>query len=227
MQLQGNAGPQIISDGASGVIRIGKSADVIVSELHGRFYEQCSRGNLYSGGIAALTSISNATFTTGTLGATCTPIIGLWNPIGSGVDMVVLQASLGITLTAATATGGAPFVWAAGFSSVLLTLGTTPYNRKTGQAAGSVGKDMAGVALTGLTPNLVARFGSALGGGISGNFSFVGTAVGDFTTQQAAVENFDGSLIVKPGGVLALLATTTPVAHSAVSGILWEEVPST
>lgn len=224
MQLQGLVGPQVLSDGAPGTARVGKLGDVVVSELHGRFYEQNYRGNLYAGGITALTSINNATFTVGTLTASCTPIIGLWNPIGSGVNMVPLQASLGITLTAATATGGAPFVWAFGFSSVLLTLGTTPFNRKTGQAAGSVGKDMSGIALTGLTPSLVVRFGSALGGGISGNFSFVGTAVGDFTTQQAAVENFDGSLFVPPGGVLALLATTTPVAHSAVSSILWEEV---
>jgi len=28
-----------------------------------------------------------------------------------------------------------------------------------------------------------------------------------------------------PGGVLALFATTTPVAHSAASMIVWEEVP--
>ena len=31
--------------------------------------------------------------------------------------------------------------------------------------------------------------------------------------------------IAPPGGVLALLATTTPVAHSASSGLVWEEVP--
>ena len=42
---------------------------------------------------------------------------------------------------------------------------------------------------------------------------------------QGFTENFDGSLIIPPGYVLALMATTTPVAHSAVSNILWEEVP--
>jgi hypothetical protein len=44
------------------------------------------------------------------------------------------------------------------------------------------------------------------------------------TSYSGGVENFDGSLIVPPGGVLALMAVTTPVAQSAVAGIVWEEV---
>lgn len=221
----GIVGPQVLSDGNPANVRIAKGGDLIVSELHGRFYEQTYRGNVYSGGMAALTAITNAIWTVATLDATAKPIAGVWNPIGSGVNMVILQASLGLAITNATSTGPGPFVWSAGLSSILLTLGTTPYNRKTGQAAGSVGKDMSGIALTGLTPSIVARFGSALGGGNSGNFSFVGTAAGPPTTLAASVENFDGSLIVPPGGVLALQSTTTAVAHSAVSSIIWEEVP--
>ena len=47
---------------------------------------------------------------------------------------------------------------------------------------------------------------------------------GQATVNVSSVENFDGSLIVPPGGVLALLGHTTPVAHSAAAEILWEEV---
>jgi hypothetical protein len=78
--------------------------------------------------------------------------------------------------------------------------------------------------LTGLTNNLVVRGASALGGGSSANFSFVGTAVGQATSNVPSVENIDGGIIVPPGSVLALLATTTPVAHSAAGMLLWEEV---
>jgi hypothetical protein len=64
-----------------------------------------------SGGIG-LTAINNATYTTGTLTASCTPILGVYNPSTSLVNLVILQAILDLAMTAATNTGGAPFVWA-------------------------------------------------------------------------------------------------------------------
>jgi hypothetical protein len=203
---------------------MGRGAELIVQEIHGRFYEQNFRANIYSGGMG-LTAINNVTYTTGTLGATVTPVIGVYNPVGSTVNLVILQATLGLTVTAATSTGGGPFVWATSVTTAAVTTGNNPFNRKTLQAAGSAAKDITNVAPTGLTPNLAVRFGSALGGGSLASFSFVGTAVGQVTPGITFVENFDGSLIVPPGGVLALLATTTPVAHSAASSIMWEEVP--
>lgn len=221
----GQVGLQTLADGVIGArFRQGRNAEQVVQDLHGRFYEQNFRGNMYSDGIG-LTSISNTTFTTNTLGATCTPIAGLWNPSTNNVNLVVLSAALGITVTAATATGGSPFVWALSVGNTAISTGSAPLNRKSLANSGSIAKGMSGVACTGQTNALVVKFGSALGGGVSGNFSFVGTAVGDFTMAAGmAEEHFDGSLIVPPGGLLALLATTTPVAHSAVSAIVWEEV---
>jgi hypothetical protein len=84
---------------------------------------------------------------------------------------------------------------------------------------------MAGAALTGKTNAQVVMGGSALNGGSAYNASLLGTAVGFATTPSSgSVENFDGSLIVPPGGVLALQCITTPVAHSATSQLIWEEV---
>jgi hypothetical protein len=94
-----------------------------------------------------------------------------------------------------------------------------------GAAVGSSAKFFAGTALTGLTNNLAVICGSGFGGGSAENVAFLATAVAMQTQQVTQVENFDGSFIVPPGGVLALLAPTTPVAHSVVPGILWEEVP--
>jgi hypothetical protein len=221
--FQGTVGPQVVLDGATVNLRTGRGADLIASELHGRFYEQNYRGNLYSGGMSALTSISNVTFTTGTLGATCTPIVGLWNPSTSGVNASVMQANLAITLTALTATGGGPFVWAVSTGNTALTLGSVPVNRKTFLAAGSQVKVFGGAALTGLANNLVVINGSPMFGGAPTNTSQTYTVAG-IPQFLASVENLDGAFIVPPGGVLALLATTTPVAHSATSGIIWEEV---
>lgn len=222
--IQGQVGPQVLQDGATATLRIDRSAAQVIQELHGRFYEQAYRGALFSGGMGAVTSISNATFTSGTLGATCTPIAGVWNPGTSTVNLAILQAIMNVILTALQATGGGPFVWATSTGNNSISTGNVPLNRKTLAKSGSQAKDMSGVALTGLTNNLVVQQGSPLGGGSAYNASLLGTAAGFATINGGGVENFDGSILVPPGGVLALLATTTPVAHSAVSGLLWEEI---
>jgi hypothetical protein len=236
MQVQTQVGPvaTTTSIGAGTVVamRSGNLGDTIVSELHGRFYEQTYRGNVYSGVLSTITSISNATFTTadalsGTLGtaATATPILGLWNNSTNTVNAVILQASLAVTTTALTATGAGGFVWCAYAGNGAISTGTTPVNRKTLAASGSQCKALMGVALTGLTNTGVAIGASSLNGGPVYNVSEVATASGFHTQAVSYTENLDGSIIIPPGGVIGLFATTTPVALSAVSSIMWEEVP--
>lgn len=224
MVIQGQVGPSTYQDGALNDVRLGRAGELVVQELHGRFYEQNYRGSVFSDGMA-LTSINNATYTTGTLSATVTPVIGLYNPSTSTVNLVILQASLSIIQTALQATGPGGFVWAMSVGNTAVSTGNTPLNRKTLALGGSQAKGLTNVAPTGLTNNLVVRFGSALNGGSSYNASLLATAAGFQTNSPGAVENFDGNFIVPPGGVIALLANGTPVAHSAISAIVWEEVP--
>src|SRR5439155_20440105 len=100
-----------LSDGSIGTVRQGRSSEAIVQELHGRFYEANFRGTLFSGGMG-MTSISNATYTTGTLGNTVTAVAGVWNPSTNTVNLVILQAMLAVSQTALQATGPGGFVWA-------------------------------------------------------------------------------------------------------------------
>lgn len=195
-----------------------------VGDAHARYMQANLEGRLYSGGMGALTSISNSTFTVGTLTASCTPILGIYNPTTSGRYAAIMRASLQVIMTALQATGCGGFSWASSVGNIAVSTGAAPFSRLTGLAAGSVMKDVSGVALTGLTNSLVVRQGAQLGGGSSYNASLLGTAVGFQTQQVPQVETFDGAMIVPPGGVLALLCNTTPVAHSAVSGFEWEEI---
>jgi hypothetical protein len=213
-----------VSGSSKTVARAGQQGDLIASLLHGRYYEQNYRGNVYMDGMG-LTSISNTIWTTGTTDATSKGIVGIWNPTNSGVNAVVLQVFLGVTMTAATNTGGAPYVYTKAVSEAAITTGTTPTNCKTLAASGSVVKGMSGIAMTGKVNALTVLRAANLSGGSSANFSFVGTAVGQATPFSTSIEIVDGLIIVPPGGILALQATTTPVAHSAASGIVWEEVP--
>jgi len=225
VEAQGAVGPDVLQDGSPATMRLGRQGEQVVTELHGRFFEQNFRGYVFSDGMAS-TSISNATFTTATVGATATPITGVWNPSTSPVNLVILQATLSVSQTALQATGPGAFAWMTSVGNAGLTLGSTPLNRKSLVQSGSFAKGLSGIALTGLTTNLATRFASSLGGGSAIGVAFLATQAGAQTVQAPAnVENFDGGLIVPPGGIIALMCSITPVGHSAASGIMWEEVP--
>lgn len=223
IEIEGQVGEKLLAEGANETFRQSKTGEICTTDTHARFYEAASRGKLFGGGMTT-TTIAAATYTTATLGATCTPIIGLYNPTGSGKNFVVMQAKAIPVNTALQTTGAGALMWCTSIGNGALTLGTNPLNLLTLQATGSVGKDMSGIALTGLTNNLVVRFASGLGSGPMNNTSFLQTAVGALSPQVPNVDNVDGSIIVPPGGVLALLSTTQAVAISIASSLIWEEV---
>lgn len=199
--------------------RGGKQGEQMVSELHARWYEQTYRGNLFSTGSGATALSAN----TVTLVAATTPIVGVWNPPSSGVNLIILQIAVSAyanTLTTPVGLGG--FVLASSVGNLAISTGSAPFSRKTMALSGSQAKAFpGGVALTGLTNNLVVFDGLEIA--VPGPATFSTTTA--IVLGGAGVANIDGSLIVPPGGVLALLNTTSTVTMSAVSRMLWEEVP--
>lgn len=225
IQTAGQVGPLTASDGSIGPFRQDKSGAQVVQELHGRFYETNYRGAVFSDGIPTVAAITAATYNISTLGATCTPITGLWNPTTSPVNAVILAAVLSLIKTALQNTGCGPFFWATSTANAAISTGNVPLSRKTLAKSGSYCKGMSNVALTGLTNNLVVAGASMLGGGSSSLAAFLETQAGMATLHAASREFFEGDWIVPPGGVIALLAGSAPVAVSATAAIVWEEVP--
>jgi hypothetical protein len=220
MLQQTQTGPAKYSPGSTAALRGGNLGDGIISELHGRFYEQNYNGNLYSAG-STETALSANTIT---LVATTTPIVGVWNPQSSLVNLVILQASLQVSLQAASTTRQGSFVWAVSTGNGAISTGSLPWNRKTLAQQGSQAKAFnGGVALTGLTNNLVIMEGADLSGGVAITTSTVTAAT--LVPATVYVQNFDGGLIVPPGGILALLNTNSTTNLSVASRLLWEEVP--
>jgi hypothetical protein len=226
--------PGIITaqDGTYPELRGARKGGLVSQDVGSRFEEATYRGVVFSSPLT-VTAITNATFTTAdatsatlATAATSTPICGIYNPYTSTVNAVVLQAVCSMVMTALQATGTGPLVWVAytGQTSALTTA-VVPFNRKTMLQSGAQAKGLPGVALTGLnnTGNIVAA--SALSIPMY-NTALLGTAVGFQTpAPSTAVENIDGSFIVPPGAILGLFATTTPVAISVASSIMWEEIP--
>lgn len=210
-------GQQALSDGANPVARGGKQGDMIVSELHGRYYETNYRGNLYSVGATSIALSAN----TISLSATTTPIVGVWNPVSSTVNLVMLKAKCLITAAGANAVAPGAFVWATSIGNGAITTGLNPLNRKTLAAAGSQAKGFnITTALTGLTNALVVQNAAAFGTLVAAQ----GATATPFISGDG-VEEFDGALIVPPGGVLALLNTVSTTTVSVASSLMWEEVP--
>lgn len=216
-------GPLTGADGTVQPARGGRTGELLSADAHGRFQEAALRGALFSAGMN-LTSISNVTFTTATLGVTCTPIIGLWNPMNSGRNLVVLQARVQLIATAVTTfTGPGSLMWCTAVNQSAISTGITPLSRLSLTASGSVAKGFANTALTGLSGNLTVQEASGLIS-FSNNFSNALTAAGQATASPGGIDNIDGAIILVPGSVLALLGSTTPISVSGASSILWEEV---
>ena len=222
MLVQGTTGPVNFGDGVNPPLRQGRQGDVQVSELHGRFYEQNYRNNIYFTGHSAVAALSANTIT---LTATTTPILGIYNPSSSTVNAVVLQAMLNVVSNNLTSGAGpGAFVWAISTGNGAISTGLTPYNAKTLIAAGSQVRGFAGAtALTGLTNNLVVAAGSQLPS--PSGLTYTTLASTALLPSYSGREDLDGSIIVPPGGVLALLNTTSSTVFSAVGRLTWEEVP--
>ena len=200
--------------------RMGNLGDMIVSECHGRFFEQNYRANLYTGGMT-LSALSANTIS---LSATTTPILGLWNNTSSTVNLVVLQAALQIVANNLTSGAGpGALVWASSLSNGAISTGSAPLNTKTLSTTGSQAKYFTpSVALTGITNNLVIFMGADIPSPSGLTYTTLGSTA--LMPAIGGVQNFDGGLIVPPGGVLALLNTTSCTTFSVYGRILWEEV---
>lgn len=226
VQVAGQVGPQTASDATFPTLRLGKTAEIIVQELHGRFYEQNYRGNVYSIG-CGFTALSATTIT---LSATSTPILGVWNPTTSTVNLVILQISLATAANAGTGavTGPGAFLLASSLNNSAISTGSAPFNRKTLASSGSQAKAFpGGVALTGLTNNVVVFEGLGelpLVGGFATGTIAAGTTDPSQYKGFSGVVNFDGGLIVPPGGVLSLINTTSTTTYSVAGRLMWEEV---
>jgi hypothetical protein len=220
----------VISSNVGGVnpARGDKTGAMVTTDGHGRFLEAVLQGTLFSIGCmpattAAPTALSSATIL---LTASAQPIVGVWNPATSPVNLNILQATLVDVINNVTSVAPGSFVWASSLGNTALTAGLSPFNRRTLASSGSQAKGFSlstASLLTGLTNNLVifdpAEFNVASG------LLTTTVAAATPTPSVSGVQNFDGSLIVPPGGVLALLNTISVTTHSVTARLMWEEVP--
>jgi hypothetical protein len=191
-------GQQNNGDSVIAKARGGKQGEQIVSELHGRYYEQAYRGNRFSitGALTTTTAGGAATFTG--------LIVG--NPLGSGVNLSISKISVlqGAALTAETDIG---IMWGPNTTTASLA---TIFNRNP------LGPASKCVANAGQTITAMTAFDVFLGSG-SGAISVPGI-------MPPNIVDLEGDLIIPPG--YAIASYTSRVTTTALMfNFKWEEVP--
>lgn len=197
---------------------MGKQGEQLVSEVHGKYYTQNYRGNLYYGSNAAagaaFSIFSNTTFVG----------LALWNPQGSGKNLSIAKVYLGLDTQASTAMGAFGYSWLVNAGAGLAT--AAPVSAFTAITA-TRGSCICGAPGVG---NSVALLGSgatlttAMTWGRPASFS---TSTGAITTvigQSGMVDDVDGTIIVPPG-VFFTLTTSILTGITGVGCFVWEELP--
>ena len=196
-----------LPDGSPYDFRLGNMQDLIVQELHGRYYEETYRKNVYSGFVTGVTT---------TLGTAVTYTgLCLSNPVGSTVNLVLLKVGYGFTIVwPAVAAVGLMCGYNAA-ANVTQSVAITPQNCFVGPAISGQGKLTSGSASSGLgaTPIVTHIFGAGM-------------------TGAATVAPFDGALIDMEGSVILTAGAYCAIYTSAVSptsgahfSFTWAEVP--
>ena len=236
MLIQGQVGPsspQSLQVGTNPTLRLGQTGEAVVSELHGRFYEQVYRGGTFRFGtntiVAATAVMSTATaINTGVLATTGTavPMLGIYNPPTSSVNVVMLQSQFNPLIN--NATSPQPFgalVWCSSVGNGNITLGQQPYNSKTLTNTGSQVRAFNGwQTIAGISsPLTLLEPADFQPGGGTIAYGTVGTTA--MFPSYTSIQNFDGQLIVPPGGFLGLFGNISTTTFSFTGRMLWEEVP--
>jgi hypothetical protein len=204
MITQTQVGPQILSDGATPPQRSGKMGDQIVSELHGRYYEQAYRKNIF---------VAQAIVTTPVIYTTAAGTGGplLWNG-SANINCVLLKVGWAQTVT--TAVAGA--------------LGITGGTGQTSAPTATTAIDgTRNTFLGGPASNATAyRIGTPTN---PGNFLFpfaqIGTGATTVDVAQMTWIDLEGSIIVPPNAWAAISASATLTSAVFQIGLMWEEVP--
>jgi len=190
--------------------RSGQLGDVIVSELHGRYYETTYRGNSF------LLSVSTAAAVTAySGGAAGTPMLALFNPTGSGKNAVITKASVA-SVVSASAAGTVTFGIYFGTTAAITQATTvTPWSMGTQLQSGSVMTGFRNVALTS---------GSAASNVIPLASYYWATAAGAALVNNGVVD-LEGSVIIPPGSYAALGGSAALTSATWIGSLQWEEVP--
>jgi hypothetical protein len=202
MIADGKAGQNIVQDGAESELRLGRYGALAMMSSHARYYDAVVRGNVFVASLQSAVALGTA------LTATAVTFT-LYNPAGSGKNLVIMQTSLAVVVATTAgfvvyAVNGTPgqavpatvTVLASGIQNALVGGGSNPtgvvYSAATLPAAPVARRVLGGIIST--TP-----------GGV-----------------HTIVDQIDGGIVLTPNMAVTIQGITTNA--TGVIGMVWEEV---
>lgn len=203
INLTGQVGSQQGTNGAQLPFRQGNSGEVITQTLHGRYYEQVLRGNVFGASNQAAQAVSVALATTYT--GLC-----LSNPLGNNKNLVLLSVGYALSVAPAgiasihligsnSASSSAP-------ANVTHTAAVSPVPMLLGGGANSTAKVDSQATIP--TPIYLMS--------LMGGFT-----AGALPSSPNALFDIGGQIVIAPGGFVAIGALT---AVTGFGSFVWEEV---
>lgn len=194
-------------DGNEPRVPQGRRAEILFSELMGKYANLTERGVTFIGSTLAAGTIIpiNA--------ASLVSTFTLWNPAGSGVKVHVHDYDLG--LITATAVVGSLLLHTQSSAALIAPTAQTllvPANALIGSGVAPQAKLLSAGTLTG-TPTLLAPLGISFG-----------TVAGNPGPDLCHID-FDGKLILNPGSLITVTSTAAQTA-AMVQKFTWSELPT-
>jgi hypothetical protein len=207
-------GPQTLADGVpQASARGSKEGALITANLAGYYEEAVARGQMFSLTLNAITTTINAGNIVAAAAAAATQF-ALFNPVGSGKNLVLIEFGLGYI--SGTAPAGPVFH---GYIA----------NIPTSAAAGTILSNLLGGGASSVAKPNASAAGVTLTSGLApvthkvANFANTATAAAA-AFPVGAVEQIDGKLVVPPGvGWLPLFSGAGTTALIGLS-VTWREV---
>lgn len=203
--MTATVGRRTVADGNLSNARLEKDCSLATFAAHADYFDSVRRGGVFSGmtavgGVAPGTSIAT------------TAAFSLYNPLGSGVNLIVLRTS--VSYLSGTLGAGALLYTANVNPAAAATTGTaiTSTNAYFGAGAPAKGAPLTTATLP-VTPTLIRPFCGL-------QASLASTA----TSPWQLMEDVKGEFIIAPGCTLSLMgvsaAGTSPLV---LIGMTWEE----
>lgn len=207
-EITGQVGSQSLTDGNQGMaFRQGRTGEMVVSELQGRYHENASRGKLFYSTCVATATSQVSTSAIGNI---------LWNPPGSGVNLSLIFVSSHISVTTAALTG------------IVIAQSVQTAVPGTTTAATRTGPTLIGIAGSAQSGQVVAYSIATLTTAPTAFHYLQQQTVAIATTGENMQDQFlDGMYVFPPGNVVCIATVGAAAAASGHnSTFVWAETPA-
>lgn len=198
--------PTATADGSDVPNRLGKFAEQIIAQAHGKYYEAASRGKLMTASTAVAGVAPGTALST-------TPPMALWNPTNSGLLIALKQVFLGYV--SGTLGAGSMLHAQVSGQTAAPTGGTelTPVNNLLGTTRGTARAFQGSTVAN--TPTIVRASGIILGASLASTAAL----------PAIAMDEVDGSIVIPPGGCWAFQGLAAAGSSPLVLiGAVYEEI---